>query len=269
MKKIFENAIWWSGVVTVGLILGISLQFVRAWTEPTEAPPGGNVGAPINTGANIQTKGVWGDITKMGDLLIWGVLEALVVKTDYIQNSSLPTAASGYVLTLDDPVTGRVSWKLPTGGGSGEHGSATFPSSGAWTPPAGVNKVTLYMIGGGGGGAGGDELSGAWGTSGSAGAVKTFTDVSVIPGKTYTITVGAGGGNGSPDGYGTQNGESGTDTLFKLNSTILQSAAAGGGGWGHNLPAYNNGTSYGSGGAGGGPGSGGASGQPGFAQITW
>jgi len=29
---------------------------VHAWTEPTAAPPNGNVGAPINTGATAQTK---------------------------------------------------------------------------------------------------------------------------------------------------------------------------------------------------------------------
>jgi len=56
MKKIFENAVWWSGVVMVGLVLGISLQVVKAWTEPTEAPPGGNVGAPINTSLVGQWK---------------------------------------------------------------------------------------------------------------------------------------------------------------------------------------------------------------------
>ena len=55
-KKIFENAVWWSGVVMVGLVLGISLQFVRAWTEPTAVPPNGNVGAPINTGTIGQAK---------------------------------------------------------------------------------------------------------------------------------------------------------------------------------------------------------------------
>lgn len=41
------------GVVMVGGI-------IYAWTEPTQAPPNGNVGAPINTGAQNQTKS--GDI---------------------------------------------------------------------------------------------------------------------------------------------------------------------------------------------------------------
>jgi len=50
----------WLSVIVIGIALGFALQFVRAWTEPTVAPPGGNVGAPINTGAQKQTKS--GDI---------------------------------------------------------------------------------------------------------------------------------------------------------------------------------------------------------------
>ncbi len=48
---------YWLGVVVVGIALGLGLQFVRAWTEPTVDPPGGNVGAPINTGDAPQAKG--------------------------------------------------------------------------------------------------------------------------------------------------------------------------------------------------------------------
>ncbi len=57
LKKLFSSRIaYWLGIIIFGAILGVSLQFVKAWTEPTAAPPGGNVGAPINTSANAQTK---------------------------------------------------------------------------------------------------------------------------------------------------------------------------------------------------------------------
>ena len=46
----------WLSVIVIGIALGLGLQFVRAWTEPTTAPPNGNVGAPINTSVNPQTK---------------------------------------------------------------------------------------------------------------------------------------------------------------------------------------------------------------------
>lgn len=108
IKKIFENAIWWSGVIMVGLILGISLQFVRAWTEPTVAPPGGNVGAPINTGANQQLKGDF--LSHIGSLGLAGVLETFGFK--------MPTGAGvGKVLTSD--ATGIGTWQPPSGGGGG------------------------------------------------------------------------------------------------------------------------------------------------------
>lgn len=51
-KQIFH----WLKVAVIGITLGFALQFVRAWTEPSAAPPGGNIGAPINTGSNTQTK---------------------------------------------------------------------------------------------------------------------------------------------------------------------------------------------------------------------
>ncbi len=55
-KVLSAHIAYWLGIIIFGAILGVSLQFVKAWTEPTAAPPGGNVGAPINTSANAQTK---------------------------------------------------------------------------------------------------------------------------------------------------------------------------------------------------------------------
>lgn len=58
----------WLSVIVIGIALGFALQFVRAWTEPSEVPPDGNIGAPINTGSNTQTKrGSLGvDMLKLG-----------------------------------------------------------------------------------------------------------------------------------------------------------------------------------------------------------
>jgi len=46
----------WLGVIILGLFVGLAVQFVRAWTEPTSTPPGGNVGAPINVSDTDQAK---------------------------------------------------------------------------------------------------------------------------------------------------------------------------------------------------------------------
>ena len=56
MKKLSQQLTYWLGVVAVGLVIGLSLQFVQAWTEPTVAPPAGNVGAPLNTSGTGQIK---------------------------------------------------------------------------------------------------------------------------------------------------------------------------------------------------------------------
>ena len=56
MKTKLKKLSYWAGVSVVGIVMGLSLQFTRAWVEPTIAPPGGNIGAPINTGSSTQTK---------------------------------------------------------------------------------------------------------------------------------------------------------------------------------------------------------------------
>jgi hypothetical protein len=44
------------GSFMIGVLFFVAVEKVNAWTEPTVAPPGGNVGAPINTGSLSQTK---------------------------------------------------------------------------------------------------------------------------------------------------------------------------------------------------------------------
>jgi hypothetical protein len=65
-----KQIIYWLGVIVVGIALGLALQFVRAWTEPTTAPPNGNVGAPVNTSSIWQTK--WGQLFVNADLWTFG-----------------------------------------------------------------------------------------------------------------------------------------------------------------------------------------------------
>ncbi len=43
-------------IIIASFVVGLSLQLVHAWTEPTLTAPNGNLGAPINTGASTQTK---------------------------------------------------------------------------------------------------------------------------------------------------------------------------------------------------------------------
>jgi hypothetical protein len=68
--KIVKKINFYLGIAAIGLVVGLSVQFVRAWTEPGAAPPGGNVGAPVNTSDLAQRKG--------GQLLV-------NLKSDYTQ----------------------------------------------------------------------------------------------------------------------------------------------------------------------------------------
>lgn len=54
------------GVLAMVFLIGI---VVLAWTEPSLAPPGGNVPAPINVGSTAQTK--TGDLNIGGGLKYW------------------------------------------------------------------------------------------------------------------------------------------------------------------------------------------------------
>ncbi len=64
-QSLAQKSVYWLKVISLGLILGLGIQFARAWTPPTAAPPGGNVSGPLTTGNGDQTK-VGGDIFLSG-----------------------------------------------------------------------------------------------------------------------------------------------------------------------------------------------------------
>ena len=48
-------------VSVLAVVISFGLSYAFAWTAPTATPPTGNVSAPINTGAGLQTK--YGNLT--------------------------------------------------------------------------------------------------------------------------------------------------------------------------------------------------------------
>ncbi len=56
MKTKLKSIGYVFGIVISATALGTLLQFAKAWTEPTAAPPTQNIGAPINTGIIGQGK---------------------------------------------------------------------------------------------------------------------------------------------------------------------------------------------------------------------
>jgi hypothetical protein len=56
MKNLIKNTTYWAGILTLGIVLGVTIKMVGAWVEPDQMPPGGNIAAPLNTGNVGQTK---------------------------------------------------------------------------------------------------------------------------------------------------------------------------------------------------------------------
>lgn len=141
----------------------------------------------------------------------------------------------------------------------------------SWIAPAYVNSVEYLVVGGGGGGGGAYDTGSAGG--GGGGLVLSGT-LTVVPGNTYYITVGAGGTGGtadrnkSPQEY---NGNDGGTSLFATKTALgggggyrsrLQTGGTGYGGFAANgltAPTGGNGAGSASGGENGGGGGGNAS----------
>ena len=109
--------------------------------------------------------------------------------------------------------------------------NAFFNTTGThtWTCPAGVTTAFFTLVGGGGGGGGnvGPSTS-AGGVCGQAGGVIAKYPVSVTPGHTYTIIVGAGGPGGT--GNPLTGGSCGGDTSIQYDGGILIASGNIGGG---------------------------------------
>jgi len=96
-----------------------------------------------------------------------------------------------------------------------------------WTAPEGVTSVSVVAIGGGASG-GVSIMSGSGSTSpnGGGGALAWKNNISVVPGQTYTVVVGAGGESVTRTSFsGSNSGNNGQDSYFISTSTVR----AGGG----------------------------------------
>ncbi|MBK9160039.1 MAG: hypothetical protein IPM27_00465 [Nitrosomonadales bacterium] len=98
--------------------------------------------------------------------------------------------------------------------------TTTFTASGNWVAPPGVTSVTVEAWGGGGAGgaATGNPAKGGGGAGGQY-ASKVLT---VVPGNTYAVVVGAGGIGGAG------NGPVGGDSTFGATLVVAKGGAGGG-----------------------------------------
>lgn len=149
IKKAFEGAAYWIGVMMIGLIVGVSVQFVRAWVSPSDNPPNGNVGAPINT----ESIGQW----KKGALGALSFVTNVTEKLNgaYVPNSGLkiiPQDLNGNgVIDSDEDPTGKALVAVNSEGdvafaaaGSSNSGSAYLDCSYIPAPASTSVDVSPY-----------------------------------------------------------------------------------------------------------------------------
>ena len=209
--KITHQSVLASAGLVVGLALGTSALVALAdttWTAAPANPPNNNVAAPINVGALTQTKtGLLG-------------LANLIV-TNFTVATGTPVA--GKVLTALDS-SGTVGWgtvAAASGGGIPSNiVSYATPGTYNWTAPAGVTKARVRVWGGGGiGNAGYSSGQQASDCAGGGGGGYAESVISVTPGMSYNIIVGAGGDT---------NTFTGGNSSFNPQSGALVSANGGG-----------------------------------------
>lgn len=151
-----------------------------------------------------------------------------------LKNTSLSTVSmnDARVRLLSKKSSGQVSFSDFYNRNYDIQGQSEYTSPGtySWTCPAGVTLVSAVCIGGGGGG----YHSGDGGPGGGGGGLGWKNNISVTPGSTYAVVVGAGGvGND----YGLVNGG---DSYF-INTSVVK----GGGGQSHTSPSgFANGGNY-------------------------
>ena len=102
----------------------------------------------------------------------------------------------------------------------GQSQSVTYTSNGTFTVPAGVTSITVECWGGGG--AGGAARGNPSAGGGGAGGTYAYKVVTVVPGNTYTVTVGNGGAGGTGDG------SPGDPSWFGSTGTVYAQGGEGG-----------------------------------------
>jgi hypothetical protein len=133
-------------------------------------------------------------------------------------NLTLPVGTNANRSTINSTI---IRWT--TSGATVISGSATTTST-SWTCPAGVTSIELLVVAGGGGGGVGSNGGGG----GGAGGLIYNSAFPVVPGTTYSLSVGAGGASVS----GRSGGTTGSNSTFSTLTAIGGGKGGGSGGSG-------------------------------------
>jgi hypothetical protein len=108
-------------------------------------------------------------------------------------------------------------------GGGKYQKTEIITSTQSWTVPADVDSLEILICGGGGSGS-------AWtnGGNGGGGGSAEFAWLSVIPGSTHVVTIGAGGPGPGGQSYGSQGAPSSFGSLFTVSGGFNGASDFGG-----------------------------------------
>jgi len=203
------------GTATVTNATTVSLTFTAAATGG--APTSYTVVASPSVGNISTAAGTTSPLTVTG---------TFVANTSYTftVRANNSTASSAYSLS-SNAITPNPTYAL----------SQTFNASGTYTVPEGTTKIALVGVGAGGGGGAGN--SAVWNSSntsgggggGGGGGLFIIREISVTPGTTHTVTVGALGVGGYVNHNQDWRGNSGSAGGQSLFGNILIANGGGGG----------------------------------------
>lgn len=111
---------------------------------------------------------------------------------------------------------------FPAAGGGVTQKVQEFTSTNTFVTPSNVSSIEVFLVAGGGGGGGVSGNATLGGGGGGGSVMRKF--ISVTPGTTYTVTIGAGGSGGSAGA----SGSNGSDTTFGLLATAYGGGFGGG-----------------------------------------
>jgi len=181
-----------------------------------------------NSFLTISTSGVLGSISQSGGITGSNIAASTVAGSNIAAATITGSNVAADTIALSNLVTGVTTSFTSLYSSS---------SSGTAVVPAGVNRVFILAAGGGGGG-GGSAGSGNFGAGGGGSSTCSPVWVTVTPGATLTVTVGAlgAGGSGGSGGAGSAGGNGGNTTVVSSGAegTVFVVAGGTGGAGGNN-----------------------------------
>lgn len=237
-------------------------------TAVTAVRSNSNIVVSFTAPANFGGEGV---TSYLVEGFVGGVLTVSASGTSSPVTVVSPTPGSSFTFTVRAVNTYGQSIRSNASASVFAIGSASYTTAGTytWVAPAGITSASVVCVGGGGGGANGRYTNN---TGGGGGELRYVNNISVTPGNSYTVVVGASGVGGATSSIvgptptynvGTAGGQS------SFNSTTVR-ANGGAGGTGATFAAGGSGGtgSGANGGAGGAPNSYGGGGGGGAGGYT-